>query len=467
MATIVWKFVDTPVAAPATLLDMNLPGNIQLNFSKDFDISPPPKRRNYAQNMMTEGSLPTQDAYENRVLVFSVMIHGSKTQKMLLLKALTDEVSKPTNLLMYQPDSSQPPVFFRTFSGDDFKVINNGGNAEVWQVDFALEAEPFAIGLRRDLASIAVNNDPAAASGNKVFFDISGIVGDAATNAFVKTDTMGAGGQAIISTRSVNNPQSLTLLQQAESATLGVDTTSGADAAASGGNRTNTTFASNSGLVARWTFNAPSGTDPSALRGRYRVFGRFAGLTAALNVTLRWRQTINGDFVPGPLVSVDISPPNWQFIDLGIIEYPAPQWVPEQIGYSNLPPGLPATALELQAQRNSGTGTLLCDYFYLIPAQERICCTFQYNDIPGGFICLDGPNDATYGMASGSSPFSSTLSTRIVDNQRGIVTRIGGLPMLVPNANQRWYVLHSASANGTIKNFVISYWPRWREVATV
>ena len=76
---------------------------------------------------------------------------------------------------------------------------------------------------------------------------------------------------------------------------------------------------------------------------------------------------------------------------------------------------------------------------------------------------LDGPNDMTYGMSSGSTPFGST---RTIDNAGGIVSRIGGIPQLVPSVTNRWYLLRTTATVSTTTTVDVSYWPRWREVAT-
>lgn len=472
MPTMDWKFVDSAVTVPATLFDMNnwsMGATLDVGEDGDkFDISPPPLRRIKATNTFGDGSLNTSDSYDNRILKCTVGLSGTKAQKVANLQNLETELYKPANLIMYRTDTSRSPVFFRTYRSDDYIIKNNGGSAEIWFVDMNIEAHPFAIGPRIDLSQVTVNNDPAAASGNKTFWDITGIIGEVPTEAFVRISDLGATGRAWISTRSFNNPQSLTLFTQAEAATLGADTVAQTDTGASsvvpatGNARTSTSFSTTPGWAARLTFNAPTGTDGAALRGRYRVVARVTGVTSAANVSVRWKQATGGDFVPGLPATLDVAPPNWQHLDLGIIEYPAPQQLPSTIGYSGLTSQHAATPLVIEATRNSGSGGLLIDYVYLLPADERLCTIYQLASIPSGWVCLDGPQDAVYGLASGSTPFGGT---RILDNKQGIVTRHGGLPMLVPAVTNRWYFLHNPAANNTTETVDISYWPKYREVA--
>jgi hypothetical protein len=120
--------------------------------------------------------------------------------------------------------------------------------------------------------------------------------------------------------------------------------------------------------------------------------------------------------------------------------------------------------LAIQASRSTGADNLDIDYVYLMPADELICWVRQ--STAAGYAVLDGPNDLAYGMAAGSSPFSTTLSSRVVDNVGGLVSKFGNAPMLVPGTTNRWYLLVDKQDITTTKTVDVSYWPRWREVAT-
>jgi hypothetical protein len=43
---------------------------------------------------------------------------------------------------------------------------------------------------------------------------------------------------------------------------------------------------------------------------------------------------------------------------------------------------------------------------------------------------------------------------------------MGGPPMLVPGVTNRWFMLRGGSGVATTSPVDVSYWPRWREVAT-
>jgi hypothetical protein len=462
MATpITWKFVDQPIASPTTLLDLN-DGNTWRN--KSLSMPTPQLDRTFAKNSMTDGSMLSAAAYENRVLTFTSWLNaGSLAAKIAQVDALKAQLAKPSNLIMYNPPGWGFPVFFRTFRSDDYQVDNNGGVAgSEWYVTCNVEAEPFAIGVRRDLSQVTVTNNPASGT-NPTRWDIAGVVGDSPTPAFMRVSNLGAAGTAIISQRTVNNPTALTLFGQSESATLGTDTTTWSNAIMSGGAGTATSFTTAT-MVTRLTFTLPTSTSPEALRGRYRVFLRVHTGGTTADFTIRYAQNPGAgqDVVYGPQVSYHANT-IWQHLDLGVLDFPALQ-APQAIGYSGLVPALSQASLAIQASRANGADNLDTDYLYLLPADERLCSINQTAST--GFAVLDGPQDMTYGMASGSSPFSGTLASRGVDNAGGLVSRYGGLPMLVPGTTNRMFLLVDKADITTTKTVDVSYWPRWREVAT-
>lgn len=228
-----------------------------------------------------------------------------------------------------------------------------------------------------------------------------------------------------------------------------------------GSNHVRTAFIDNN-LVARVTVTLPTATSAEALRGRYRVFVkvRRSGSTSAY--TMRYNLP-GSTSIFGPQVSYDTGLPNLWAVDLGVLEFPVFA-TPPALGYSGLPAGHVAPTIEIQAQRTSGSLPLDIDYVYLVPADERLCAFRQ--PITTGFVVLDGPNDMVYGMASGSDPFSASVASRTVNNGGGFISRHGGLPMLVPGVTNRWHVSRPNADVALTSTWSVSYWPRWREVAT-
>jgi hypothetical protein len=458
-----WKFVDQPIASPTVLLDMN-DGSTWKTLGGDFFKLPsPPLRRSVATSAMSDGGLLASASYDLRELAFTVELSATtETGRIAQLDALKAQLAKPSNLIMYQSQLASFPVFFRTLRSDEYEVDNQLVPGQTWRVSCNVLAEPFAIGIRRDLSQVTITNNPASGT-NPTTWNITGIVGDSPTPAFMRISNLGAAGTAIIAQRTVNNPTALTLFQQSESATLSSDTTTWSNAAMSGGSGTASSFTSSS-MATRLTYTLPTSTSPEALRGRYRVFLRVhtGGTTADFVIRYAQNPGAGQDIVYGPQVSYHAGT-TWQLLDLGVIDFPALQ-APQAIGYSGLPPALSQASIAIQASRANGADNLDTDFLYLVPADERLCSIYQTAST--GYAVMDGPNDMTYGMAAGSSPFSGTLASRGVDNAGGLVSRYGGLPMLVPGVTNRMFMLVNNNSITSTQTVDVSYWPRWREVAT-
>lgn len=463
-----WKFVTEPTASPAVLLDMHNGSTWQTVGDDGFDLSPPALRRTVASNSLADGGLVTSASYDLRELKFTLRLHGaSEDARNQQLKDLEAELSKPANLIMYQATGSSFPVFFRTLRSDSFEFGKHFIPERSWELRCSVLAEPFAIGVRHDItSSVTVTNDPASGT-NPARFDITGIRGDSPTPAFARLGvSFGAGSTFILAQRTQNNPAALTVFAQCEAGTQGTDTTTQANDATmsgSGNNFSRCTFATNT-FITRITVTVPTASSTEALRGRYRVYVKVRRSASTSEFNMRW--TIPGtDSVTGPTVTYSTGLTNSSYLmDLGVVELPAPGPAPAAIGYSGLAAGFATTSLAIQAQRLSGALNLDMDYVMLVPADERLCA-FQQVATPG-YIVLDGPQDVTYGMATGTSPFDPSVANRTISNAGGLIPRIGGLPLLVPGVTNRWYILRTSSNVTATSVWDVSYWPRWREVAT-
>lgn len=471
MASILWRFVDQPVANPTTILDMNRgDGSIVIDMDAKFDISPPKRKASFASNSMVDGSLMTSSAFENRILEFTLGIQGTVEQQSQALANLNASLAQES-LLMYSPSPGVTPVFFRTMRSDEYTLANRGGRAGAWRVSCQVLAEPFAISPRVDLVSGAVvTNDPAAVT-NGCKLDLTGIVGDAPSPAFVRISNLGSGNPMFISQRS-RKATVITPHLQAEAMTL-----AGGDVvyASAASNVSGPASPANNMAVASFTVgqsNTPamvrflgnfSSSDSTAWPGQYRVLARVS--SDVEGATFGIRQILpqgNDREILGKVVTVVLGPNSWKLLDLGLFSWP-PHEAPQKIGYSNLPPGLVSFQGHLEIFRVTSSGSLRLDYMYLLPADERTCVVTQTRDYPSGYTILDGPNDMTYMMAPGTTPFGET---RTVNNNEGLVPRIGGIPDLVPKMTNRWHILQESASVTTTKTFDVSYWPRWYEVTT-
>jgi hypothetical protein len=298
------------------------------------------------------------------------------------------------------------------------------------------------------------------------FFDVTGVRGDSPSPAFVRV-ALGSGTFPTFfwSQRTANNPPALTLFAQAEAGTVGTDTTVQANdtnMSGAGSNFVRTTFTTAT-LTTRLTVTVPTSTDPAALRGRYRVLAKVRMSAGGSNFTMRYVQNPAGtNPTNGGLNSFDSSAAITT-VDLGIVEFGGPGATPATIGFSGLSAGFATQTLGIQIGRNSGTATLDMDYIYLLPADERSSQFRRANWAASSYLVIDGPQELAYGMASGTSAFGAT---RTVDNAGGLASYLGGFPMLVPGVTNRWYTLIGPQAASAASTWDVSYWPRWREVAT-
>jgi hypothetical protein len=459
-----FKFVDQPIASPSVLLDMNDGATWKVLGNDFFDLPSPPLKRSIAASTMIDGGTLTAAAYDLRTIKFTLeLTAATEAGREAQVDALKAQLAKPGNLLMFQSELSANPVFFRTLRSDEYDLNTQFIPTKAWRIECTVLAEPFAIGIRRDLSQVTITNDPASGT-NPIRWDITGIVGDSPTPAFVRLSNLGAGNTAVLATRSVNNPTAVTVFAQAESGTLGTDTTTQANDvnfSGTGNNWTRTTFATNANFVTRAVLSVPTASSAEALRGRYRVFLRCRASAAGSVFSVRWSQNDGlADAIPGPTATFS-GGTSLALFDLGVLEFPAASWAPTTIGYSGLAAAYAAPTLAIQVGRTSGTASFDMDYVYLMPADERLCSVNQTQAT--GFLVLDGPNDTTYGMASGTTPFGAT---RTIDQGGGMVPRYGGLPMLVPGVTQRWHLIIPGLAITSTKTVDVSYWPRWREVAT-
>lgn len=464
-----WKFVDQPVASPTVLLDMNDGATWKTLGAEFFKLPSPPLKRSVAASMMVEGAMLSAAAYDPRTLTFTLELTGAtEAAREAQMDALVAQFAKPGNLLMYQLQLSNNPIFFRTLRSDEYNLDKEFIPGAAWRVDCNVLAEPFAIGVRRDLPTVTVTNDPAAASVPAIW-DITGIVGNAPTPAFLRIGSaLGAGNPILLSQRTVNNPTAVTVFAQCEAGTLGTDTTVQANdvnMSGVGSNFVRTSFSTSSSLVTRVTVTAPTATDTTALRGRYRVFLRVRTSGTGSNFSLRYIQNATGtDVVNGPTVSYDsLANTEFRHIDLGLLECPTAGPYPATMGYSALASQMVTQTLGIQIARNSGTATIDLDYVYLMPADERFCIAARNSLQANSSFVIDGPNEMAYGMPSGTTPFGST---RTIDNAGGMSFLFGGVPMLVPNTTNRWHMIRGASTVSVTSTVDVSYWPRWREVAT-
>lgn len=462
MASIV-QFVDSIASSPTVRLDLNSIAGGLLVAPDGIDLSPPPLRRTVVSTMMTDGDIIPAAAYGNRTVKLPIKLLTSTTDAgATILQTLARELARPTNILKVQLDGATSPVFFRTFAAPDyaFSMLRLLLVANT-VVDLTIPAEPFALGLKETIASVTVTEDPTAVT-NPMRWDITGVKGDVETPLQITLPTSNnydAGDPiTVVAVRRRGTVANVPFLLQAESMTLGTDTTlPGADATMSGTGSayTRTSFGTNATMVQRLSI----GTYPTSInvdnRGRYRVFAcmRRSG-AGTISVQLGYTSATSGILVQNDPVVTDAF--TWRFHqDLGLITFPTgPD--PVYDGYSNVEMPVKGRYLEIRAERTAGSSTLDFDYLLFVPADDSLAL-IDWGDAASTTdeFVVDGIHETVY---------AQTTSDEVYGSKPAAVA--GGFPLVSPGVTNRIYWIRrtgrgaiTTKSETTVIN--VAYWPRY------
>jgi len=458
----VLRFVDSIQASPTVRLNLNDLAIWGMGAETNFGI--PEMKRSVASSMMRDGDYVGASAYGNREINLVLELGSTGDAAATQLQALQRELDRPTNLLQYTPGGVTNPVFFRTFrtSPDSVRWDITRKQVRVTQL-----AEPFALGIREDIGAVTVNNDPAAGS-NGLFADLTGIKGDMETPLFIEYSDGGGGltrSGFAVGVRTGASPYP-NRFYQAESMNQSTDTTSGADAAMSGGNRSRCTFATNAALTGRLSAGVPSLTVPAGAEnwGVYRVFARVAQTVAGdvINMAVK---VGNGAYNKAVQIK---SQTQAQMVDLGVVD--ATAGLTTTGGFAVAEYRIEAQdALVVGAQRVSGSGSLDIDYLVFVPADECFGAWTAFANVASAthLAVIDGQNDAAY--------IATALSGGTPGRVRGAGVAITGrLPVVRPGDNR--LVIVESTKGGTAPttnslttsiSMTIRYWPRYLLVRPV
>lgn len=436
MAYDVVKFVDSIASSPTTRLDVNDGAQWTV---RDFQAPPPRIRRSAVSNAMTDGAYVSSSSYDARTLFLEIdLITTTQDTGATELQKLARELDRTTNYLMYQPNGLTKPVFFKTWRSDfaDVVEVRVVGAYRRFQVEIL--AEPFALGLRETAGPYTVRNDPAAGT-NGLYVDVTGVIGDVPAPAVIK-NTTAIRQFTLLSTRARDIPADHVFFLQAESATLGTDTTNpggGPDAAMSGtgtNNYVRTSFATTATLATRvtWTTSTHTHTTDArrrALAGQHRVIAVVRRSDSTSDMSIKASASSSG--IP---YSKQVTLPSTTqriMVDLGLISLEA--IVPG--GYSTQAP-IATVSIAFQAERTSGAGTLDWDYFLLIPADETTLMWSMSFGSTSYDVLIDGVLERVSLYEDGVDPFGGAA-----DIYGSAPSATGGFPVLVPNQTNRFYLM--------------------------
>lgn len=443
-----WAQIVDSVSASATVrLDLD---DLQpwMLLADGTDLSPPSLRRAVAGTLLADGARIPASAYDNRVITLRLRQEsGTDDDAATALQALFREINRPTSILRWQPDTSEP-VFFRCFRSDAAVPQWDPVSKEA---QVRLVAEPFAVGVEETISTVAVSGDPALANG--CFFDVNGVKGDVETPVVLRVDYfhITAGEVSAIAVRRRGTPSNMPFVLPAESLGQFTDTLSKpADPAYSGAGTNNwaqCTFSTSTSMVSRIGGSFPSSPTVDA-RGTYRVYLRCQSTGGA---SIAVRLLFENVFVT-PAVAV---PSTLGYVDLGQVQVPfGPDPVHHGLSGVELVPT--SVSVNLYAQRLSGSGNLNLDHLLFMPADDR----FALIGWP------DGGTNVRAGVIDSAHEMMYTIETA-TDNidGAGTHTMVGGYPMISPGSNRLFFIRHVGTVAPVYQFESVdiegSYWPRY------
>lgn len=463
--TDVIQFVDSISATPTLRLDLNDGATWSCTA---FDPGMPRLRRAMSNNAMTDGISVSSSTYDGRTLKLTLaLVTSTEDLSATEVQKLARELDRTDNFLKYQPTGATKPVFFRTFRSDVSQLeFLTGAPKAFKKPTIEILAEPFALGLRETIGPFTVNNDPAAAGG--CYFDVTGVIGDVAAPA-VYVDSSSLPGRIEMGVRQ-HDPTNPTFFTQAESLTLGTDTTNpggGPDAVMSGTGTNNfvrTSFATATDVV-RLTWDLPTGTPQI---GRYRILAalRRSDATSVIKVKayLGTQAEPTATLITLPLTT------NRILVDIGMLTY---DLATRRTGGLSAPLGVAGPPLYFNATRTSGAGTLDWDVIFLVPADEAY---LRFENTPNNAaigrntfydLVIDGGADAIFALVSGQDPFAggNAQSTAL----HLVMASAGSIPRLVPNqTNKIVMITHDEDGSGLPRHtkadsevITVHYWPQY------
>lgn len=464
MANDVLKFVDSIAASPTTRLDLNTTSSGWK--ASVIDPGVPPTSLSVAQNAMRDGGWVSSSVRGMRTITLGLtMTSASQDTNATAIQNLVRELDREWNYLMFQPDGASKPVFFRTYRATPATIQYVWAAVAHHAVEIQLQADPWALGLLETVSVGSVSNNPTTGC----YFDVAAAscIGDVPAPLFIQNTTAWRT-YGLIAKRHHGTPSDMVWVKQAESCTLGANTTNpggAADALMSGSGTTNyvrTTFGTAT-MASRvtWDLDADITTQAQrrAMRGTFRVLA--AVRKSASTSTITARAVIyygGGQYVTGNTIT--IKTPDRHIEDFGVFDFtPAPASV-HGVASTLATDGWPL--IQLQAARNGGTDDLDWDAIMLAPADEStlIWGVDEVEDTSFDML-IDGHEEHIY-IINGANPFASTAYASV---ERKIPNIAGTFPALVPNQINRFVVLMGdsqfTSPIANTNNLTLYYYPRY------
>lgn len=452
--------------------------------------------------------------YGLRSLAFNLFIEGSKADAGRVMTALSRELLRQSNWLLFQLSPDSAPVWFKTYRsqpGDlslDHVYVEGTGR---WGIAVNLVADPWAYGERVTLPSASMLTDPLSNPATTLpsVHQLPPIKGDAPTPLHIRTGAPRNERQVLSSLAmepgtladSYNRPlfvRNWAILYADTTAVTGLPATT-----AIGGNVHQVTFATNAAMKPRLRTDSTTGTLAKLVDGngvdfdnltpgRWRAFLRVRvpsisggstastfqlrlGIAPAVITPAEGGIEANTDWRFGPTVTHSqfvfggtgtITAP---WLDMGEVSFP--QGAPLVDGYADTLAGN-VKHLAVEAARTAGNLSLYIDELMLVPVEltkpgtlgstmafvDKGTTPYDYGD----YMHLDAEADRvvvtvkTAGVESYVSAFAAPPVVR------------GSLPWVHPGATNLLHYLpktFDSEVQGTPQPWDVSYQPRYLYLA--
>lgn len=223
-----------------------------------------------------------------------------------------------------------------------------------------------------------------------------------------------------------------------------------------GHNYSQTTFTTDATMRIRLTDFIPDpGFETSDARGTYRVLLRYKRSSSSGDINLHaYGVPGNGYVGAAPLTATSVATrksSSFEIADLGLLQIP---WGLDPVYYG--PSGQEtvvvqnAVALEIRAERLSGSSTIDFDFVLLMPADDQ-------------FMMLDVGNEATYAAVFDSYAdmgYGYDEDINGIDSSTDIIP-IGAIIEVKPNVTNRIFLRAGDRIEGTPTDIKLTWWPRY------
>lgn len=427
-------------------------------------FDPPTPRYAEVSSMLADGSRYPSIVYSNRTLELRLACQAANpdalaAQLQELARQLHFGVHGDGRSILRFSDKTSEPVYFRTFrvSPVDIDIITQGQRSALVNVD--IPAEPYAYGAREFYQALTVTNNPATGIANPMYFDLTGVKGDADTPLMLMSTGTAFGTTSVIAVRRRGNPDDMPFVLQAELADQfnGSTTLQPFDAnySGSGSNHVSVDLAATASQTIRITFGDLPDIRTVDGRGDYRVLirvNRSNNTSTILANTIKSAADTRGDQVEIPQ-SLGL-----QIVDLGVIAVPfGTDPIYDGLSGQQVPVFGQNFGIELECTSApvSGCGTVDIDYVLLTPADDAWLNVRWANSGIGNAAesIIDSVHEAVW--------FRDDQGALLAVDPSPVV---GGFPYISPAETNRIFTIMAVVGPDTITDtyvFVASYWPRY------